>query len=151
MIIDKLENASLYYKLGNKFKTAFEYINNTDLLALESGKYEIDGKNIYIIIQDYNTKSFSGAKWEAHKKYTDIQYVIKGQEKIGWENISEFSEITEYDEEKDIVFLEGSGDFLELREGSFCILFPQDVHMPSISPGSEPVYVKKAVIKVKTL
>lgn len=149
MLIDNLKNADLYYGLSERIKKALMYLKNTDLLNLENGKYEIEGGDIYVIVQDYQTKPQFEGKWEAHKKYIDIQYIIKGREKIGWGTISDFSEITEYNENNDIFFLEGNGDFFEIREGFFTILTPQDVHMPSISVGEGKEYTKKAVIKIR--
>ncbi len=84
MIIVKINEAEELYDLDERMETALKYIENTDLNALENGRYEIDGDNIYAIVQDYQTKSQSEGKWEAHKKYIDIQCVIKGKEKIGW-------------------------------------------------------------------
>jgi len=149
MVIDKIENALFYYGLSERIEKALKYIENSDLLNLENGKYQIEGDDIYAIVQDYETKPQSQGKWEAHKKYIDIQYIIKGRERIGWGMISDFSEITTYNEDKDIFFLEGNGEFTEIKEGFFIILTPQDVHMPSISVGKNQEYVKKAVIKVK--
>ncbi len=34
MIIDKIENAKLYYNLGMRIKKAFDYITQTDLKEL---------------------------------------------------------------------------------------------------------------------
>ena len=46
MIIDSLTSSSRYVSLHQHFAKAFEYINNTDLNALEVGKFDIDGDNI---------------------------------------------------------------------------------------------------------
>ena len=148
MIKDNLKNAQFYYGLGEKFKKAFEYLKSNDLLKLDNGKYEIDGENIFVSVQDYNTKPESEGKFEAHKKYADIQFIIKGEEKIGYTNIQNCSPSTFYDDTNDIVFLEGSGDFITARENTFLIFLPQDAHMPCILTDS-PEYVKKAVVKVK--
>lgn len=151
MLVLKLKHSDLYRGYSDRIDRAIQYIkdNCMELANLKNGKYEIDGDDIYVIIQDYKTKSEAEAKWEAHKKYIDIQYIIKGREKIGWGMISEFSPVTNYDEEKDVMFLEGKGDFPEIEEGSFAVLTPQYVHKPSISVGQNQEYVKKAVIKVK--
>ena len=42
-----------------------------------SGKYEIDGKNVYANVTAYTTIPWEEAKYEAHEHYTDIQYVIE--------------------------------------------------------------------------
>ena len=148
MITDTIQNAENYYKLGENFQKGFEFLKNTDLKNLENGKYQIDGENVFVSVQDYTTKPESEGKFEAHKKYADIQFIIKGEEKIGYTNIQNCTPSTFYDDTNDIVFLEGSGDFITARENTFLIFLPQDAHMPCILTDS-PVYVKKAVVKVK--
>lgn len=152
MIVDKIENADSYSDLGANFQKAFEYLKNSDLINLENGKYEIDGENIFVSIQDYNTKPESEGKFEAHKVYTDIQFIIKGEEKLGWADIKNCKATTFYDDKNDIVFLDcqnGAGDFVHAKKNYFVIFTPDDAHMPCIAE-SEPSYVKKAVVKIKT-
>lgn len=148
MIIDKLGNASFYYGISEKIATALKYLENTDLSGFQNGKYEIDGDDIFVIVQDYNTKLLSEGKFEVHRRYIDIQYIIKGVEKIGYTNVHKLKSSTEYDEEKDIIFFEGEGDFVTVEEGFFTIFAPEDAHMPGIESKISQ-YVKKAVIKVK--
>lgn len=148
MIIDKLENASQYYGIGENISVALKYLENNDLSDFENGKYEIKGDEIFVIIQDYNTKPLSEGKFEAHKKYIDIQYIIKGSEKMGYTYVNNLQSAYEYDETKDIVFFEGNGDFVTVDEGFFTIFYPQDAHMPGIQ-SKKSEYVKKAVIKIR--
>lgn len=148
MIIARLKDAQEYYKLGKNMETALKFIENNDFASFENGRHEIDGSNVYAIVQDYETKAISEGKWEAHKKYTDIQCVIKGKENMGWGLLENFSAISKYDQEKDIFFLEGEGSFDELQEGYFAIITPEYAHMPSISTEKQKAYVKKVVIKV---
>ena len=151
MIIDRLENASFYYGFGEKFEKSFEFLKKSNLKELENGRYEIDGDKIYVSVQDYNTKYEQEGKFEAHKDYIDIQFIIIGEEKLGYENINNCSSITNYDKEKDIVFLKNNlpcNHFVYAKEGDFLIFMPQDAHMPCIAI-DEPSYVKKAVVKIK--
>lgn len=153
MIVDKIENAQFYYGLGERYKKAFEYLKNTDMASLENGKYEIEGDDIYVSVQDYNTKSETEGKFEAHKIYADIQFLIKGEEKLGWGNIENFKANTFYDEKNDIVFLDSLNDkncFVHAQENYFIIFTPDDAHMPCIAE-DKPAYVKKAVVKIKTV
>lgn len=147
MIIDKIENAKLYYGLSDRIKKGLQYLENNDLTNVENGNYELDGKNLFVSVQDYISKPESEGKFEAHKKYIDIQYIVKGQERLGFGNIDDFNLVTPYDEEKDIEFLAGHGDFAAAKQGYFLIFTPQDAHMPQICL-DKPEYVKKAVVKV---
>lgn len=148
MIIDKLNNASLYYGISERIAKALKYLQNNDLSEFQNGRYDIDSDNIFVLVQDYNTKPLSEGKYEAHRKYIDIQYIIKGEEKLGYVYVHKLKTSTDYDEVKDIVFFNGEGDFVTAEEGTFIIFYPEDAHMPGIE--SEICeYVKKAVIKIK--
>jgi YhcH/YjgK/YiaL family protein len=147
MVIDKLKNGIYYYGLGAKIQKALEFLKNTNLAELEPGKYEIEKDDIYAMIFEYETKPVDGVLWEAHKKYIDIQYMIKGSEKMGYTNGENIMTTIEYDEEKDILFGTAKGDFMTVEEGMFVIFAPQDGHMPSINI-EKPEKVKRAVVKI---
>ncbi len=149
MIIAEIKDANLHYGLNENIEKAFRYIETTDLLNLANGRYEINGDDVFAVVQDYQTKPYTEGNWEAHKKYVDIQYIITGREKIGCGTVGNFSAVTDYDSEKDIFFLKGDGDFSLLNEGYFAIITPEFAHMPSISAGKSSEYVKKLVVKVK--
>lgn len=147
MIIDKLKNGTYYYGIGAKIQKAIEYLRNTNLVELEPGKYNIEDDKIYAMVSEYDTKSMDGVLWEAHRSYIDIQYMIKGSEKMGYTNVENIKTTVEYDGEKDILFGTANGDFVTVQEGMFVIFTPQDGHMPSISC-EKTEKVKKVVIKI---
>ena len=148
MIIDKLSNSHLYSGLGDGINKAFAYLNETDFSKIELGKYEIDGENIFALVNEYNTKDEIEGKLEAHKKYIDVQFVAKGSELMGFVPLENQKIIVEYNEQNDITFFEGAKSFTQVDEGMFAIFFPTDVHLPGIKV-NESIYVKKVVIKVK--
>jgi len=149
MIIDKIENATIYKNLGERIKKSFDYITQTDLKNLASGKYEIDGENIFALISEYKTKPESEGKLEAHRKYIDVQYVIDGEELMGYAPLNGQEILDPYKEENDIVFFKGDKSFTKVSAGMFAVFFPEDVHMPGIASGKSSS-VKKLVIKVRT-
>jgi YhcH/YjgK/YiaL family protein len=149
MIIDKIENAHLYKNIGDRISKSFEYIKATDLKTLPAGKYPIDDENIFALISEYKTKSESEGKLEAHKKYIDLQFVISGEELMGYSPFGNQQILEPYKEENDIIFFTGEKSFSKVSEGMFAIFFPEDVHMPGISTGIISD-VKKLVIKVRT-
>ena len=149
MIIDKLENAHLYKNLGERINRSFDYIKTTDLKNLPVGKYPIDGENIFALVSEYKTKPESEGKLEAHKKYIDVQYVISGEELMGYVPLGGQKVLEQYKEENDIVFFTGDKSFTKVSAGMFAIFFPEDVHMPGIST-RKISEVKKLVIKVLT-
>lgn len=147
MIKDTLTNISKYNNLSEFLKIGLDYIKNTDFNKLEDGRYSINGEDIYINIQTYKTKE--NADFEAHRNYVDIQYVISGEEKIGVTDYANCNTTVEYNDDKDIEFLNGVGEYYELKTGDFMILYPTDAHKPSISiDTNNPETVRKAVVKV---
>ena len=75
MIKDKLTNADTYYGISERLKQGFEWLKNNDLLNIPDGRYLIDGEKIFANVQSYITKD--DAPYEAHRRYADIQYMIK--------------------------------------------------------------------------
>jgi biofilm protein TabA len=145
MIIDRIENATLYYPLHPKFKQAFDYVNSIDVYSIPVGRHEIDNK-MYVLVQEYTTKLKEQGKWEAHRRYIDLQYVVQGAEGIGYANIHHLRQ-DEYVAEKDFLPLFGEGQQIELRSGYFVLLFPEDAHKPSMALGeSQPA--RKIVVKI---
>lgn len=149
MIIDKIENAYLYKNISERISKSFEYIRKTDLKSLPTGKYAIDGENIIALVSEYQTKPESAGKLEAHRKYIDVQFVISGEELMGYAPLGEQQVLEPYNQENDIIFFKGDKSFTKVSEGMFAIFFPEDVHMPGISTGKISD-VKKLVIKVRT-
>lgn len=149
MIFDQLKNAHLYFSLGTKITKALQYLAQTNFTNVEPGTYEIDGEDIFAIVQLYNTKPSSSAKWEAHKKYIDIQYIVSGKEKIGFTDSKKVIVLQGYHPGNDVSIYKGEGNFLTAAEGQFVIFFPTDIHMPQLALNI-PHEVKKVVIKVRT-
>ena len=126
----------------------FKYLKETNLEELKPGKYEIDGDLAFVTIAEGPTKSIENAKWEAHKKYLDIQYVISGKEKIGLAKESNAKITLSYSEEKDFSNYEAEGTNYEANPSVFFLFFPSDAHRPGIKvEGVEND--KKAVFKIK--
>lgn len=146
MIKDKLVNAKMYYSLSENIKNGFEWLSSTDLDNIADGKYYIDGDKLYANIQTYETKE--DANYEAHRKYIDIQYIIKGKEYIGVTDINNCKTCEIYDAEKDIEFFKcnDASPYQLLKEGDFILLYPHDAHKPSINPEVKQT-VKKVVVK----
>ena len=146
MIIDRIENASLYYPIHARFERAFEHIRQMDVENIPAGRYELDGEKMYVLVQEYNTKLKEEAKGDAHRRYIDLQYVVRGAEGMGYANIHHLQQ-GEYEAAKDFLPLFGEGDLVKLQSGCFVLLFPEDAHMLSMAIGN-PEPAKKVVIKI---
>ena len=135
----------------NKIKelcpSAYDFIvNKADGVAV--GKYELES-GAYVSVQEYTTKARSEAKYEAHKKFIDIQLILSGRELIAVTPIEKMEIKDEYNETKDVMFFHHNDECTDyvLETGDFLILYPQDVHMPGVCV-NERSLVRKIVVKV---
>lgn len=149
MIYDALKNADLYRGLGQRFQQAFDYLTGSDLSALAPGRYAIDGDQVYLMIQEAGLKPWEQGRWEAHRRYADIQLVLSGSERIGFCTVDSAPVDTPYSPERDILFYqELPGNEALVQPGQMMIFFPHDAHKPCIRPTGGPSQVRKAVVKV---
>ena len=146
MFADRIENLKLYIPYNEKIKVVCDYLAKTDIHALEVGKYDI-GEGVRVVVNAFTPKTREAARWETHKKYIDLQYLIDGEEFIGVAPLSTMKKDVEARTEGDIYFYEGETVKLPIGGGRFMVLFPEDAHAPCIAAGgSKPVH--KVVIKI---
>ncbi len=146
--VNKQEFSKQYHLNKIWWEKAFSYLKETDLAALKPGKHLIDGENVFATVSEGPTKDLVQTKWEAHKKYLDIHYVIEGKEKIGIAPVSSASVLQEYDSAKDIAFYTSKGKYFQSSPGTFFIAFPTDAHRPGVkAKGYDKI--KKIVIKIR--
>ena len=146
MIFDRVENINNYNGLGRVY-AALKFMAETDFTSLPLGKYELDGDNIYYMVQNYDTNPDKTVA-EAHKKYIDIQYIVKGEEVIEVAPIQTEKKLVEAKEENDVWFYECATQPVILKEGDFMVLYPSDLHLPGKAVNN-PQNVFKVVLKVR--
>lgn len=128
---------------------AFEYLARTDLAALPLGRTDIDGDDVFVMISEAETRPPEQVKFEAHRRYIDIQLVVRGQEAIGFAPVASLVTAEPYDAAKDIEFfaVPRQSATLALRAGDFAVFAPGDGHRPSLHLDG-PHVSRKAVVKV---
>ncbi|MEP6673624.1 MAG: YhcH/YjgK/YiaL family protein [Ferruginibacter sp.] len=127
---------------------AFAFLKEHDLNTIAKGKYPIDAENVTASVTFDSSKDFEKTKWESHRKFIDLQYVIEGEEKIGLYPVAKATVIKEYDDKKDVANYEAPGKLYSAKPGTFFLFFPSDAHRPNITPGGNKP-VKKIVIKIR--
>lgn len=145
---DKRLLAESYFKFKDRWDMAFQFLKSNDLQNL-SGRHNLDGNNVYVMVSDYNSKDKSETRYEVHKKYVDIQYVAVGEEYMGKASLAQVGEATApYNEASDIAyFAYEDGDYYLATPETFFIFFPDEVHRPSIKV-NESVPIKRIVVKL---
>lgn len=148
MIVDNIKNIDIYEFKNQNLIKAFEYIRSKKFEDKLTGKVEIDGEDLYAIISEYRPKLQNDVFWEAHKKYIDVQYIIKGEELIGYTSTNDLDIVKPYDSKGDVVLGKADGSYVKMKSDDFMVLFPDDAHKPGII-SSDNTQVKKLIIKVK--
>ena len=148
MIYDKLDNLNIYKNISADMYAGLKFLQQIDP-DITAGVHPITPK-VKAIVSEYETKRQNELGYEAHKKYIDIQYLLKGSEKIACLPIEKMQETKPYCKDKDAAFYTANIKSQEMiiGDGYFAIFFPQDGHMPQLCL-DKPMKVKKVVIKVE--
>jgi YhcH/YjgK/YiaL family protein len=145
MIIDRIENASLYYALGSGIQQALEYIKNNNLSTAALGSHEIG--LVRMIVNEYEQKCTDRVTMEAHQKNIDVQYWVSGSELMGYASLQSQNLLGPFNEEKDFGNYAADASFSKLEPGMFAIYFPTDLHTAVVDDQCESK-VRKIVFKV---
>ena len=137
--------------LPKPLKTAVEHLKKTDFNALPAGNYDLQGKDIYVQVIDMTTKPFAETRAEVHRQYIDVQFLVRGREKIGVASETGNNVVAEdLLAERDLLFYAGmeNESTLTMTPGSFAVFLPTDVHRPACA-FDQPEAIRKVVVKVR--
>ena len=150
MVYDKSDNIETYKGLSEDIYDGLKFLKNATP-DLDCGVHEINPR-VKAIVSEYETKAVNENGYEAHKKFIDIQYLLKGEEKNCCLPIEKLTAIKPYKEEIDAAFYEAKipAQELMLGDGYFAIYWPQDGHMPCLSVNNSK-NVKKIVVKIEII
>jgi len=146
--INSIEFERQYESNKELWDKAFSYLGDEKLSTIAPGKYPIDGDNVFAIITLGAPKKLEDVKWESHRKYIDLQYVIRGKIKIGVSPVSAAKVTEPYGDSRDAANYTAEGKYLTATPKEFFLFFPQDAHRPDIKiDGADTL--KKLVIKIR--
>ena len=132
-------------------RRVIDYLKSNDFEKMEPGVYDLEGKDIYVQVFDAETGPVQERRPESHENYLDVQFLVTGEEKLGFTPNTGTYEVAEHILERDLIFyksVENEG-FVYATPGCFTIFFPCDIHRPAVA-ASEPMVVRKVVVKVRT-
>lgn len=148
MVYDQINNIDTYKGISPDIYAGLEFLQQLSP-DIAPGTYQLTPQ-VKAIVSEYETKVKNEIGFEAHRKNIDIQYLLKGDERIACMPIEKLTETEPYSEEKDAAFYAAEGvvaQTMTIGDGYFAIFFPQDGHMPQLCV-DEPEMVKKVVVKV---
>ncbi|HET7462520.1 MAG TPA: YhcH/YjgK/YiaL family protein [Longimicrobium sp.] len=149
MIHGTIDQAARYAPLHPRIAAAFRYIEAFDP-ATADGWYELEGDRVRARPHRYDTRPEAERRWETHRRYVDVQYIVSGRERIQYAPVAQMRGAEPYDAEKDVVHYASAGgrvSDLLLEAGEFAVFFHEDAHRPSIAV-DESAPVRKIVVKI---
>ena len=148
MIHDHIDRFPLY-RFGNAAAQAFEFLK-TLTPDTPDATYEISGRDVYAMVQSYDTEAEPSPILEAHRKFIDIQYCMAGAEYIAVAPLDESTVKTPYDAERDVAFYHAQKmmTLCAMTPGRFVLLLPTDEHFAKFA-AEQPCRIKKAVVKLR--
>ena len=148
MIYDHIDRIGLY-RFGAAAMKAFDFLMTLTPDTPEE-TFELAGRDLYVMVQSYDTEAEPSPILEAHRKYIDIQYCIAGTEYIAVAPLDESTVKTPYDDEKDVAFYYAQKmmSLCAMAPGRFVLLFPTDAHFAKHA-AEAPCRIKKAVVKLR--
>ena len=151
MIVGSLQEVVQQCNPSPHVQKAFDFLRGIQGKLIPDGNVEIDGTNVYAIVQSYTSNPVSGAlKFEAHRKYIDIQYVVSGRELMGWAHLEKLMTTIPYNETKDALYGVVPPEkvtFVHYGAGQAVVLYPTDAHSPGLADGDAEA-VKKIIVKI---
>jgi YhcH/YjgK/YiaL family protein len=135
------------------WKLVFRWLKENDPATVAVGKYVLDSANVTVTVTEGpSVRAFEKTKWEGHQKFVDLQYIAKGQEKMGIAPMAGVAKVTPYNVKKDVGFYqpdETKANYVVAKPGTFLLFFPSDAHRPNIQvEGCDTV--RKIVFKVRS-
>jgi YhcH/YjgK/YiaL family protein len=148
MIYDRFENLHLYCQPGTRLHRALVYARDA-ARTVADGRMDIDGERLYASVATYETGSREERRFEAHRKYIDVQVLLEGEECIDVSLDQDLPVFESYDENRDVMFLKPPENVasLVMKPGHFGVFYPHDIHRPGCRL-REKSRVRKIVMKV---
>jgi YhcH/YjgK/YiaL family protein len=151
MIFGNLKDIAEQLPPSTALQQGMEFLRSSTWAGHPDGRVDIAGDEAYALFQSYDTAPVAEVpQLEAHYKYIDLQYIIEGEEVIGWAPIDQLVIETPYDEKTDIWFgslPRAKMTPLYLTPGQVAVFYPSDGHLPKRNAnGGCPV--RKIVAKV---
>ena len=137
---------------GERFAKAFAWLASTALAALEPGRNEIDGDDIFANVMTITSSAAIEKNYEAHRAYADIHCVIAGEERIGIAPVAACDALQDFDEAGDFslyTYPDEDATWVVLHPGDFCVTPPADAHKPACCGPAGPAELRKVCVKVR--
>ncbi|MDR2450959.1 MAG: YhcH/YjgK/YiaL family protein [Candidatus Accumulibacter sp.] len=150
MIVSRISDAVVQRSVlpGAIFR-ALEALRQVDLGALAPGRYEIEGDELFYLVQDLDLRTMEESRIEAHRKYADIQIPFSAVERYGFALQPDLTPVDDQFASKDLAFYPTPAceSFIDAVPGTYLVFLPEELHRPGVIVEG-PKKIRKAVVKV---
>lgn len=128
--IDKLTD----YKDLSWAKAVVDFIEDFKKTDMKTGRYDIDGDNMFASVNRYDTEPAENRQFENHRKYIDVQVLMEGEEILYWAPVETLSMTKDgVSDGGDCSFYTGEAvSSVVLGKNTCAVLFENDAHMPNV-------------------
>jgi len=146
MIVDHIGQANRYAKLNPHFRAAFAFLRSRRWASWEPGRHRIPGTKLYANVVSGRGVGRAKAGLEVHRRFIDLQYVVSGEELIGWRSAASCAPAgLKVDPKTDAALPpERPEAWVAVPPGCFAVFFPADPHAPMASRAR----MRKIIVKV---
>ncbi|MBR4810711.1 MAG: YhcH/YjgK/YiaL family protein [Bacteroidaceae bacterium] len=147
MILDTLDRLGNYGYISPLMDKVLEFFRTTDLSALEPGRIDLQGDDLFVNVNRQGAQTRDEAPIEAHQEYIDIQVPISSDEEMGFLSAPYMPAPSKpYNSDRDVAFYPVLCDtYLNVRKGMFVVFFPGEGHAPAITKDG----ILKLIVKIR--
>ncbi len=149
MIFDHFNNLNRYHiPLMEKIQ---KFVSENNCLILPNEQINIDDKNLFVRVMEYQPKPSTEKNFETHQIYMDLQYLVSGVELIQTAPSEVLKPVSDYDVKEDYQFFKAERDITNLivHAGEFTVFYPGEAHRPGCIYHNYHSTIKKLVFKIK--
>ena len=118
--------------------------------AADAGRYEVEGEQLFVLIQDVDSRTFEESRPEAHATFSDVQIPLSTSERYGFSLPQPgLARVEDRLEANDVAFYENPSRefFMDIDPGTYVVFLPNELHRPCLTI-TEKTCIRKAVIKI---
>ena len=137
-----------------RWKAAFDFISSNYKGDLAPGTYPLmPDDEVFAIVSEYVPKEADSCRFEAHRRYIDLQFIAAGREVMGVASPQGLTVVEPYVDDIEFYSPEGveSARYTGADSTVYFTFFPDDPHRPSMkaADADSADMVKKIVVKIK--
>jgi biofilm protein TabA len=129
---------------------ALEALRGVALDTMKPGRYEIEGDDLFYLLQDVELRTLEESRAEAHRTYADIQIPLSARERYGFALPQpDLAPSDDQFETRDLAFYPTpvGESFIDAAPGDYLVFLPRELHRPCIVVKDREA-IRKAVVKI---